>query len=147
MTSKLKKLMAFLKKNGFNAVNATDATMEELKAAFGELHKLEEAKQSPAPNFSSWPPEMPERHHKWRKSDEIQKYRLRVPEPSQFAGQRVRYRIENFEHFPWIPDGCIPIETAFKDGEFEKKMFTTEDGSRFVAWTADGKTPVFPIPL
>jgi len=125
MTSKLKKLMAFLKKNGFNSVNATDATMEELKAAFGELHKLEEAKQSAASNFSSWPPEMPERHHKWRQSDEIQAARLNAPEPYD-----------------------SPIRTLYiSDVTLKKKFFSTSDGSRFAAWTADGKTPVFPIPL
>jgi len=133
MKKKIKKLIAHLKKFKGSTPHLMDVTMAELKEAFGELHKIEEAEaaeKNPGPNFSSWPPEMPERHHKWRQSDEIQKARLDVPEPLQTEGD----------------DWLIPAGTC-DCRRLKKKMFATEDGSRFVAWTADGKTPVFPIPL
>ncbi len=129
--------------------DAIDATMEELKAAFGELHKLEEkkmAKKNPAPNFSSWPPEMPERHHKWRQSDEVQKYRLRVPEPSHVDFNRVLYRIDREFPMHFSQFAEIPKVEYLENESIEKKLFRMK-GCSYWAWTVDGNTPVFPIPL
>ncbi len=126
-----------------------DCTPEELKGAFSQLMALEEeqmAKKNSKPDFSPWPPEMPERKCDWRQSDELQKYRLRVPEPSQCDHHRVRYRIDQEFPMSFSQYGDVPKMEDYTDGEFEKKLFR-QKGVSFWAWTADGKTPVFPIPL
>ncbi len=122
---------------------------EEAKQVFMTAAKLAEevmAKKNPSPNFSSWPPEMPERECAWRKDDELQKYRLRVPEPTTFDhGDRVRYRMDvecNFAAYFSVQ----PEIVDFKDGEFQK-ILVRENGGAYYAWSADGKTPIFPIPL
>ncbi len=145
--AKLKKLVEKLKA-GLLTSQEQLVHFDDLKSALMKLAEEQSkfmAQKNPQ-TFSSWPPEMPERKCSWRLSDELQKYRLRIPEPSRFDGQRLRYRIDQ-KHPTFVPDGTYPTTEAFKDGEFEKKMFSTEDGSTFYAWTDDGKTPVFPIPL
>ncbi len=102
---------------------------DDLKAALMKLSEEQSkfmAQKNPQ-TFSSWPPEMPERKCSWRLSDEIQAARLLVSEPYHFK-QNAKVK---------SPSGLTLKRTAF----------STEDGSEFYAWTADGNTPIFPIPL
>lgn len=92
------------------------------------------------------PSERPEPPCPWRQSDELQEIRLRVEEPS-----RVEYPIVKYLLRPTVPFGFREMSEAemmkpVETGQLEKKMFV-DGGARFWAWTADGKTPIFPIPL
>ncbi len=128
MTSKkLKKLMAKLKA-GLLTSQEQLVHYDDLKAAFMELSE-EQSKSMAQKNpqtFSSWPPEMPERKCSWRQNDLLQELRLRVPEPYDCKRNSVM---------------------KFSPINLKRRAFETEDGSTFYAWTADGRTPIFPIPL
>ena len=122
---------------------------EEVKADFMEAAKLAEeamAKKNPSPNFSSWPPEMPERECDWRKDDELQEYRLCVPEPTNCDHERFEFMLHKSENwsasFTCEPDMMQPMSTS----SFTK-IKVRENGGAYYAWSADGKTPIFPIPL
>ena len=91
-------------------------------------------------------PSPPEWVCPWRQSDELQEIRLRVPEPSS-----VEYPVVKFMLRPQAPCGFLEMSEAemmkpIETGQFEKKRFV-DGGACFWAWTADGKTPIFPIPL
>ncbi len=122
---------------------------EEAKAVFMVAAKLAEeamAKKNPSPNFSSWPPEMPERECAWRFNDELQGYRLMVPEPTSCKVKVFKYRVKP-KKGEW-EDGILVSEklTHYEDGEFVK-ILVKENGSSYLAWSINGKTPIFPIPL
>lgn len=89
------------------------------------------------------PPELP---CHWRQSHALQEARLRVPEPAHCDSEVVRYVLpEQTPLFFWKLGEPVDI-TPIKTSEFRKKRFR-DGGACFWAWTADGKTPVFPIPL
>lgn len=77
-------------------------------------------------------------------TDEVQKYRLRVPEPSHVDLPMCRFVIEPEAVFLWN-ENPNPFYTM-KIGEFVKIM-VRERGIVYEAWSMDGKTPIFPIPL
>ncbi len=131
------------------AAKMNDLTPEEAKQVFMTAAKLAEeamAKKNPSPNFSSWPPEMPERECSFRQSDELQKYRFRVPEPSHLPGHWCRYVIDSDYNFAKAFSGEYETMSPLKTGEF-RKILVRENGGAYYAWSADGKTPIFPIPL
>ncbi len=110
---------------------------EEAKQVFMTAAKLAEeamAKKNPSPNFSSWPPEMPERECGFRKNHGIQTARLLAPEPT-----RTNFKKLNFGK----PE---TVKLIGRQMYFEK-ILVRENGGAYYAWSADGKTPIFPIPL
>lgn len=126
-----------------------DIYAEQLKELLAEqvaIEAQEMAVKNPAPNFSTWPPEMPERPCPWRLDEELQKYRLRVPEPCDFKGEIVRYIHETKPNWAALFSDDPPAFEPMKTGDF-RRIRICENGGSYYAWSADGKTPIFPIPM
>lgn len=124
-------------------------TPDEIKKLFAEQVEIESqemAVKNPAPNFSSWPPEMPERPCPWRLEEELQKYRLRVPEPAECEWEVVYYPLDIEPIWSALFSGETPGFEPMKNSKF-RKILVRYGRNSFHAWSADGETPIFPIPM
>lgn len=84
----------------------------------------------------------------WRLSDDLQKIRLTLPEPSHVDFPVAYYRLpeDNKMDFQTWTESFSDMTPA-KIRTMGAQLFVSEGGARFLAWTADGKNPLFPIPL
>ena len=87
----------------------------------------------------------------WRKDDGIQRCRLKIPEPTHASEQVYRCLVApppiltySFQEIPNALD-FEPIQTM----EMRKQVFRygPRGENKFEAWTIDGNTPIFPIPM
>lgn len=124
---------------------AGDVAPEVVKEAMKLLMEAVMQSQQEEKAFRKAMP-LPERACPWRLSDEVQTARLKVPEPAHCDCETVRYILPQPPQFSIYYTGEPVSMEPIKTSEFRKKRFRY-GGACFWAWTSDGKTPVFPIPL
>ena len=87
----------------------------------------------------------------WRKEEGVQRCRLQLPEPTHSGESVYQCMVApppilsyTFEAMPEALD-FQPIRTM----EMRKQVFRygPNGENKFEAWTIDGKTPIFPIPM
>lgn len=121
--------------------NLPEAVVKEAMKLLMEAVMASHEQQAAAPR--PIPPELP---CPWRHSHALQEARLKVPEPCHCEGPVVRCILQEDTPLTFWQRGEPVDMEPIKISEFKKKLFT-DGGARFWAWTADGKTPIFPIPI
>ena len=125
-----------------------DEKLAMVKDFFQMLQQLEEVKQKHAQQYPGFPPSIEGRELRptpWRQSDELQDDRLRAPEPTKVEYHRYCYRrpTEGINELINLEPNCFKAPKTY----FFNRLLIRERGVSYYAWSADGKTPIFPIPL
>ena len=124
---------------------------QECKEFFSVLAKM--AQEEAAKNFKypdGYPADGAEQICPWRKADYLQKVRLAMPEPSHAKGSEIFYLPE-----PTAlkmadilrADADVLNYEPIKTSTLKRILVKERRRVAYWAWSEDGKTPIFPIPL